>query len=147
MLETIILMLSMNLSEPLGAVAGSWLVVAVMLALMTGFWLAALSGLRRQRREVVALQRRLDAMSGDMKALCAGGMGVDQRISYLEKQGRGLEQRQESLETRQDDDQPYGEAIQLVHQGASASKLVSDLGLSYSEAELVVMLHGMDKAS
>lgn len=140
-------MLSMNLSEPLGAVAASWLVISVMIVLMSGLWLSALNGLRRQRRELATLQQRLDAISGDINALCASSMGVDQRISYLESQARGLEQRQESLETRQDDDQPYGEAIQLVHQGASASKLVSDPGLSYSEAELVVMLHGMDKAS
>jgi len=140
-------MLSMNLSEPLGGVAASWLVIATMIVLVSGLWLSALNGLRRQRRELAALQQRLDAISGDINALCAGSMGVDQRIAYLENQARGLEQRQESLETRQDDDQPYGEAIQLVHQGASASKLVSDLGLSYSEAELVVMLHGMDKAS
>jgi hypothetical protein len=39
-------------------------------------------------------------------------------------------------------DRPYGEAIQLVQRGASASDLVKELGLSRSEADLVVMLHG-----
>jgi hypothetical protein len=55
--------------------------------------------------------------------------------------------RQESIETaKQSGDRPYGEAIQMVHKGAGVARLVDDLGLSRSEAELLVMLHGVKKA-
>ncbi len=137
-------MLSMNMSELLTA---PWWPLAILLIPVTAPWVVLLRRLKRQRQELAVLQQRLEAMGGEMQALCAGSMGVDQRLSSLERLTRGLEQRQESLENQQDDDQPYGEAIQLVHQGASAGRLVKELGLSHSEAELVVMLHGVDKAS
>jgi hypothetical protein len=53
-----------------------------------------------------------------------------------------MRHRQENIETHQPGDRPYGEAIQMVHQGAAKSRLVEELGLSKSEAELLVTLHG-----
>jgi len=103
--------------------------------------------LRTENRKMTELQARFHALNSNVSAICAGTAGVDQRLSLLERQGRHLEHRQKSMEEQQKGEHPYGEAIQRVHQGASAESLVGELGLSHSEADLVVMLHGLKKAS
>ncbi|WP_029135177.1 DUF2802 domain-containing protein [Sedimenticola selenatireducens] len=87
------------------------------------------------------VEAQVHSLTENLNALCSGAVGVDQRVSNLERTGRDLAHRQESIESSQPD-RPYGEAIQMVQQGATASVLVQELGLSRSEADLVVMLHG-----
>ena len=103
--------------------------------------------IRDQGRKLKEIQVPLDSLGATLNALCAGAVGVDRRLSSLEKQGRDLGHRQDSMESQKQNDRPYGEAIQLVHRGATLDRLVAELGLSHSEAELVVMLHGMKQAS
>ncbi len=102
---------------------------------------------RAERRKLADAMVRIGALNGTLSALCAGAVGVDQRISRLEREGRDLGYRQEAIENQQQGEQPYGEAIQLVQQGAPASRLVEELGLTRNEADLVVMLHGLKVAS
>ncbi len=97
--------------------------------------------LRDANRQLQDLQMRVHSLTENLNALCSGAVGVDQRVSNLERSGRDLAHRQESMESTQSD-RPYGEAIQMVQRGATASALVEELGLSRSEADLVVMLHG-----
>ena len=123
-----------------------WVVV-----LITGlFMLAGMVGLalrvRAMQFESKALKARLESVCCDLNALCSGAVGVDRRITMLEHQSRRLEQRQETLENRKQNERPYGEAIEMIHKGATAAGLVDKLGLSRSEAELMVMLHGVRKA-
>ena len=102
--------------------------------------------IRVQSRKLSELREGIRALGADFNALCSGAAGVDRRISRLERQGLDLGHRQETLENqRQVGDMPYGEAIQLVQKGASAERLVEELGLSQGEAELVMLLHGMKK--
>ena len=135
---------SMNMSDPTMI---AWLSLLVVTLVFGFIALGYRRAVVRQSRDLAALSARLESLTTDMAALCNGSMGVDQRLSVLERQGRALEQWREQVEARQEQDRPYGEAIQLVHKGASAPDLVRELGLSHSEAELVVMLHGVDKAS
>jgi hypothetical protein len=68
-------------------------------------------------------------------------------VIKLERSGRDLIHRQEHIESsQQSGDRPYGEAIEMVHKGAGASRLMQELDISKSEAELLVMLHGVKKA-
>ncbi len=101
--------------------------------------------IRTQDGELVKAQRKIEDLTANLNAICSGAVGVDRRVSKLERQGRDITSRQESMEAQTTDDRPYGEAINLVHKGADASRLVDELGLTQSEAELVAMLHGMDK--
>ncbi len=135
---------SMNMFDP-SAVAWLALAAAFLLSALTALGYRRVAA--RQARELATVSGRLEALTTDMAALCSGSMGVDQRLSALERQLRAVEQWREQMEARQEQERPYGEAIQLVHKGASAPDLVRELGLSHSEAELVVMLHGVDKAS
>lgn len=118
------------------------LLVTLLLALsaLAGLLLVGLR-MRRFGRQIAVTEEQIHSLTENLNALCSGAVGVDQRVSNLERTGRDLTHRQESMESQQND-RPYGEAIQLVQQGASANRLVEELGLSHSEAELVVMLHG-----
>ena len=124
-----------------------WIVVSVIgLAMLAGLVSMVLI-VQRLRLQLSHLKLRLESIGSDFNALCSGAAGVDRRVTVLENQSRRLDHRQESLENRKQDDRPYGEAIQMVHNGATAAGLVDKLGLSRSEADLVVMLHGVRKAS
>lgn len=96
--------------------------------------------LKSHSKRLADAELHIHSLTENLNALCSGAVGVDQRVSTLERTGRDLAHRQDSIESQQQD-HPYGEAIQLVQQGASASRLVEELGLSRSEADLVVMLH------
>ncbi len=103
--------------------------------------------IRQQNSRITELGKQIEQLSTTTNALCSGAVGVDKRVVKLERNGRDLIHRQESIESsQQTGDRPYGEAIQMVQKGAEAARLVDELGLSNSEAELLVMLHGMKKA-
>ena len=122
----------------------------IILVLLGAALLIALSTLlhmvRVQQRRLTEANSLIGTLNANLNALCAGAVGVDQRVSSLEQHGRDLQHRLESMETRNQGDRPYGEAIHMVHQGATPHRLVEELGLSRSEADLVAMLHGMKKA-
>jgi hypothetical protein len=110
------------------------------------FMLVQARTIRRQDSRIAEMDRQIEQLSTTANVICASAVGVDKRVARLERNGRELIHRQESIESRQTDDRPYGEAIQMVQKGAQASRLVDELGISTSEAELLVMLHGMKKA-
>ncbi len=99
--------------------------------------------LRRQRRRISGMEGQIEHLVSSLNAICASAVCVDRRVVQLERVGREMRHRQENIETHHNPgDRPYGEAIQMVHQGAAKSRLVEELGLSRSEAELLVTLHG-----
>ena len=116
---------------------------ALLLALVSWFAVAGLN------RRLVAAQERLDDLEQQLElvrqsisGLTAGAVGMDRRVHRLEQREKFLSERQESFEIQQVDEQPYGQAIRLVQQGAGVGRLVSELDLSESEADLIVRLHG-----
>ena len=102
--------------------------------------------IRGQRRRLTEARSLIDALKTDLNGLCAGAVGVDRHITTIDKQVREFQHRLDAMEAGQKSQHPYGEAIQMVHKGATARRLVDELGLSHSEADLVVMLHSMKKA-
>lgn len=102
--------------------------------------------IREQQGRIAVMEGKVQELTASLNALCAGAVGVDRRVVRLERTNRDLEHRQETLESQDIPDRPYGEAIQLVQQGASARRLMEELEMSPSEAELLVALHGQRKA-
>ncbi|MDZ4262288.1 MAG: DUF2802 domain-containing protein [Pseudomonadota bacterium] len=78
----------------------------------------------------------------ELKALYSGAAGVGSHLIRLENQINDLTDRQEQQEIHDPASQNYHLAIDLVHQGADVSALVSQCGLLHEEAELLVRLHG-----
>ncbi|MET0105409.1 MAG: DUF2802 domain-containing protein [Sedimenticola sp.] len=122
------------------------LISAIVALAMLGAIMALTARVRRQAKLINELTGRVEYLASNLNALCSGAVGVDQRVSKLEKKGRDLEHRQESIETKKQSDRPYGEAIQMVHQGATVNRLIDELDLSRSEAELLYSLHGTKEA-
>ena len=93
-------------------------------------------------RTIAGLQRQRDLDAQGISGLTLGAVGLDRRVARLEGRERVLAERQETYELQRADEQPYAQAIRLVQQGASAARLVQELELSESEADLIVRLHG-----
>jgi len=131
----------MNMSE----VDLSMLLAAVALLLCLSAWIV-LVGLSRRlneaRRHSAKLQQELQLVRQSISGLTAGTVGMDRRMRSLEDREKVLSERQETYENQQSDEQPYGHAIRLVQQGAGVGRLVDELELSESEADLIVRLHG-----
>ena len=89
-----------------------------------------------------SLARQFELVHQSISGLTAGAVGMDKRMQRLEAREKVLTERQETYEIQQVDDPPYGHAIRLVQQGAGIGRLVDELGLSESEAQLITRLHG-----
>jgi hypothetical protein len=136
------------------------LIGVLTLALSAGGILVAWL-LWRQQRHNQALAKGLVELQGALDNAVQGATQQERRIERLEERQRGLEQRldkglgprvlslQQQLEElagNQRAARPYDEAIRLVRQGAKAERLMEELGLSSSEADLLIMLHGQGKS-
>ncbi|MGB5497056.1 MAG: DUF2802 domain-containing protein [Sedimenticolaceae bacterium] len=87
-------------------------------------------------------QQQMMLVSQSISGLTAGAVGMDRRMRRLQAREKVLTERQETYDIQQADDQPYSHAIRLVQQGAATSRLIEELGLSESEADLILRLHG-----
>lgn len=92
--------------------------------------------------KVVELTQQLELTKQSISGLTSGAIGVDSRLRRIEAQEKVLAERQDTYENQQAGEQPYGDAIRLVQQGASADRLIDELEISASEADLIVRLHG-----
>lgn len=100
-----------------------------------------------QNERIEELGKQVEHLTANINVLCASAVGVDRRVIKLERSGRDLIHRQEHIESsQQPGDRPYGKAIEMVHKGAGVSRLMKELDMSKSEAELLVRLHGAKKA-
>ena len=116
-----------------------------ILLLAFSLWAAIARNNRRlaaERARGDELQQQLELARQSIRGLTTGAVGVDRRVGKLEARERLLSERQETYEIQQSDEQPYGHAIRLVQQGAGVGRLVQELELSESEADLIVRLHG-----
>lgn len=98
--------------------------------------------LAEQTARAAQLQQQMTLVSQSITGLTAGAVGMDRRMRRLQAREKVLTERQETYDIQQADDQPYSHAIRLVQQGAATSRLIEELGLSESEADLILRLHG-----
>lgn len=137
--------MSMSMSE----LDVALLLAGIALAVALLAWISAAGARRRLAAEQLRasereqdLERQLVLVRQSISGLTAGTVGMDRRMKRLEDREKALSERQETYEIQQSDDQPYGQAIRLVQQGAGVNRLVDELELSESEAELIVRMHG-----
>lgn len=119
--------------------------------------LLALLMLGRRGRSAPAPQCSEVAMlRSDLRAMCSAAVAMGERVHHLERQLREMAARQEALGMRQEqmghqvpvaEEQSYDHAIKLAHKGAGVADLIEVCGLTRGEAELVAMMHRLDKAS
>jgi hypothetical protein len=123
----------------------AWLLAAAAFFFAAVGWVGVASANRRlseQAEHTGQLRQELELVRQSISGLTAGAVGMDRRMQRLEVREKVLSERQETYEIQQTDEQPYGRAIRLVQQGAGVGRLVDELDLSESEAQLIVRLHG-----
>ena len=122
----------------------SLLTIAIVLLVVVA--VAVSLAQRRDRLAVERLSEEVRALRGDLGALCTGAVGVSERVARIEGQARRLTERQDQLElSGGEDNRPYDRAIELATRGSSAEELVKECGLTMGEAELVVMMHRIER--
>ena len=115
----------------------------ITLAIVSGALVIALAWLyKRQTEARQYLEAEVARMQQVINALTSSAVGVDKRIARLERQERELEYRQESLERNTDSERPYGDAIRAVRAGKGMDALENEYGLSKTEADLLLRMHG-----
>jgi hypothetical protein len=126
--------------------------VALGLALFAVVALA-LSALR-QRHFVREQSRRLETMQSDLRALCNAAVQVGERVNLLEQGMKQLQQRQQELGIRQDqmvhaepEERTYEQAVKLAQKGTPLEEIMDICNLSRGEAELITMMHRLDRGS
>ena len=136
--------------------ATQWLLAAVAVVLVI-----SLFSFKRQRKQQEQQSLSMQALQRDLRALANAAVGVGGRVLEIERQQRKrpvvvTTQEQEPVQTQavnapiefyNSSSQPYEQAIRMVQTGASVDDIVNVCGLSKSEAELVSMMHRLDKAS
>lgn len=95
---------------------------------------------RRQRAELLQLR-------SDIRALTTSSVGVGGRVLELERRLRRLAQRQEEFDIYESANQPYEHAIAMARKGANVNEIEDMCGVSRNEAELIQMMHRLEKAS
>ena len=90
---------------------------------------------------------KLAGLQNDIRALTAGAVGVGKKMFSLERDSRRIQERQNQAEVYKDDGRPYNQAIRMARNGTSVDELMSVCELSKNEAELLIMMHRLGKAS
>ncbi len=117
--------------------------VAGVAVVLSGFGLV----LRRQRQQLRRQDALIAALRQDLRALTTAAVGVGERVLETEQRQRRLAERQDQLDLYDAANQPYEQAIRLVQKGADVEELVEICGLNRGEAELIRMLHRLDKSA
>jgi hypothetical protein len=96
-------------------------------------------GLRRSRAQQ-------DALQADLRALVSAAIGVGERVHRIEKSLKEVSHRQEQIDQTDPGAQAYQQAIKMAQKGASAEELIEICGLTRGEADLIAMLHRMERS-
>ena len=122
----------------------------------------SLFSLKHQRKLQQEQSLTMQMLQRDLRALANAAVGVGGRVLEIERQQRkrpAVVQFQEQTQPQQakvsaapvefynPTSQPYEQAIRMAQTGAKIDDIVNVCGLSKSEAELVIMMHRLDKAS
>ena len=130
-----------------------WLMVLVVAVLIT-----SLFSFKRQRKLQELQSLLMESLQRDLRALANAAVGVGGRVLEIERQQRkrpvvvSSQTEPQATATASVDfygssNQPYEQAIRMAQTGANVDDIVNVCGLSRSEADLVSMMHRLDKAS
>lgn len=123
----------------------------------------SLFALQRQRKQQQDQLLSMQALQRDLRALANAAVGVGGRVLEIERHQRKApvvvpvhEDQSTAVYNpptasveyyNSSSNQPYEQAIRMAQTGASTDDIVNVCALSKSEAELVTMMHRLDKAS
>jgi len=121
-----------------------WLAILSVLLLVMGGLLVVLQLKLRAVRQLQLSQNH--ALKSDMRALVSAAIGVGERVHRIEKSLKEVSHRQEVIDQTDPGAQAYQQAIKMAQKGSSIDELIDICGLTKGEAELIAMLHRMERS-
>lgn len=123
--------------------------VIASLALATGLVALVFAFIKNSRLQLQLneQQESLQAMQGDINAVCAGAVNLGQHLARLEQRAHLMVQRQDQLEMKSPATQNYRQASKMMNKGAELEEVIADCGIARGEAELVALAQRIKKAS
>lgn len=136
-----------------------------MMAFVVVVLAMSLFSLKRERKQQQDQQLTMQSLQRDLRALANAAVGVGGRVLEIERHQRkrpsvaSIPKENEQtkanfqqpplapVEYYNSSSQPYEQAIRMAQTGASTDDIVHLCGLSKSEADLVSMMHRLDKVS
>jgi len=98
------------------------------------------------RKQIDVHKNIIRELRNNLRTLTSGSKGVGERMVSMDRKVRRIIDRVNQLELREAD-KPFDHAIQLANKGDDIDQLVTKCGMSRGEAELVVHMHGIRRAS
>jgi hypothetical protein len=117
-----------------------WFAIASVLILTLFGWLFAWYNQRQLNKVKQQLVKLETTLRAELTSVNSGAIGIGQRIIVAEKKLGDLEAVQDNQQHSNPENRPYLEAAALVEQGADASQLMEQCGLSEAEANLITMM-------
>lgn len=121
--------------------------VSVLFLISALVLFVAVTNLIRSKRMNRHLHKEILQLRNDIRALTTSSVGVGGRVLELERRLRRLAQRQDEFDIYESANQPYEHAIAMARKGADVSEIEDMCGVSRNEAELIQMMHRLEKAS
>ncbi|MEW4982752.1 MAG: DUF2802 domain-containing protein [Cycloclasticus sp.] len=122
-----------------------WLIAILAVAVVILFvMLSKQQRLNKSLEEkVLNVCKKFEVIQHDISALCASGLGVDERVGGTERRVRSLIGRLEELEESDTFEhlQEFQGAIELAQKGAGVDEIVEKCHLTVDEAGLLIRLH------
>ena len=122
------------------------LMLGLFLGVLVAAQIGALMAQRRVAMQQMAMQERLDGridkLSQKLGEYQQSNIRMGEELLALREKLNQLENKQQRLEQQDVQTMPYNQASRLVSMGASLDDLMQACGLSRSEAELMLKLHG-----
>jgi hypothetical protein len=114
------------------------LTIAILLSILVSYVLY------RKKMEIENLKsefkQKFERLSHDLSVVNSASVGVGQHVINVERKLATSMEKQQQLEMTHVDYLPYKQALSLVEDGADASQLVAQCGLSEAEASLLTLV-------
>lgn len=117
------------------------LIAIAAIALMARTLVAGRRELAQLRAQLQGLSARIAEQGMELDGLCAAGVQLDRQLIDQGGRLRDCSERLASIQAQESANSPYHAAIEMIRKGSVAQEVAQQLGISLSEAELLVRLH------
>ena len=123
-------------------ILSSGLLLGLLIAGLVALLLSARRQAQRHAEQQAHTEARLDKLVQTLAEYQQSNIRMGEELIALRDKLTRMENRQQRFEQQDVQAMPYNQATRLVTMGASLDDLMQSCGLSRSEAELMLKLHG-----
>lgn len=117
-----------------------WSAIATIFIIVTALLYLAYRTIERLDSRQDELDQEIVRLKHELTIVSSAAIGVGKHLISVEKKLANNTEKQQQLEMTTVDYLPYKQAVSLVENGASASQLMEDCGLSEAEASLMTLV-------